>query len=92
MSPRDRAAHPAAQGEDRDTSSLEELIRQVRAIPGVARTETMVVLSTHTERAPAAARIAARGVPAAGQPRRRAGRNGGERNKVLAIKPASSDG
>ena len=26
------------------------------------------------------------------QPRRRAGRNGGERNKVLAMKPASSDG
>lgn len=32
------------------TSSLEKLISQIRAIPGVIRTETMVVLSTHTER------------------------------------------
>jgi Lrp/AsnC family leucine-responsive transcriptional regulator len=75
-----------------DTSTLEGLIRQVRAIPGVARTETMVVLSTHTERAqlPLGARLEACRQEA--QPRRRAGRNGGERNKVLAIKPASSDG
>ena len=34
----------------RNTSSLEHLISQIRTIPGVARTETMVVLSTHTER------------------------------------------
>jgi len=34
----------------RNTSSLEELIRRIRLIEGVARTETMVVLSTHTER------------------------------------------
>jgi Lrp/AsnC family leucine-responsive transcriptional regulator len=34
----------------RDTSSLEELIRRVRSIDGVLQTETMVVLSTHTER------------------------------------------
>lgn len=33
-----------------NTSSLESLIRQIRNIPGVARTETMVVLSTHIER------------------------------------------
>ena len=33
-----------------NTSSLEELIRRIRSIEGVARTETMVVLSTHTER------------------------------------------
>jgi len=33
-----------------NTSSLEELISRVRSIDGVARTETMVVLSTHTER------------------------------------------
>jgi Lrp/AsnC family leucine-responsive transcriptional regulator len=32
------------------TSSLEKLISQIRGIPGVTRTETMVVLSTHTER------------------------------------------
>src|SRR5512138_494886 len=33
-----------------NTSTLERLISQVRSIEGVARTETMVVLSTHTER------------------------------------------
>ncbi|MGH7907093.1 MAG: Lrp/AsnC family transcriptional regulator [Candidatus Binataceae bacterium] len=33
-----------------NTSSLEKLIRAIRLIEGVARTETMVVLSTHTER------------------------------------------
>jgi Lrp/AsnC family transcriptional regulator, leucine-responsive regulatory protein len=34
-----------------NTSSLERLISQIRSIEGVSRTETMVVLSTHTERA-----------------------------------------
>jgi len=33
-----------------DTESLEGLIDRIRAIDGVTRTETMVVLSTHTER------------------------------------------
>ncbi len=33
-----------------NTSTLEQLIRTIRLIEGVARTETMVVLSTHTER------------------------------------------
>jgi Lrp/AsnC family transcriptional regulator, leucine-responsive regulatory protein len=33
-----------------NTSSLEQLISSIRSIEGVARTETMVVLSTHTER------------------------------------------
>ena len=33
-----------------NTSSLEKLISQIRSLDGVARTETMVVLSTHTER------------------------------------------
>lgn len=33
-----------------NTSSLENLISQIRKIPCVARTETMVVLSTHIER------------------------------------------
>jgi Lrp/AsnC family leucine-responsive transcriptional regulator len=33
-----------------NTSSLEELISKIRSIAGVERTETMVVLSTHTER------------------------------------------
>ncbi len=32
-----------------NTSGLEELLRQIRSIDGVARTETSVVLSTHTE-------------------------------------------
>jgi Lrp/AsnC family leucine-responsive transcriptional regulator len=34
----------------RNTSSLESLISTIRSIDGVVRTETMVVLSTHTER------------------------------------------
>jgi len=34
----------------RNTQTLEELIRHLRQIDGVARTVTMVVLSTHTER------------------------------------------
>ncbi len=33
-----------------NTGSLESLIRTIRLIDGVSRTETMVVLSTHTER------------------------------------------
>ena len=33
-----------------NTSSLEHLISQIRSLDGAARTETMVVLSTHTER------------------------------------------
>lgn len=33
-----------------DTLALEELISRVRAIPGVERTETMIVLSTRSER------------------------------------------
>jgi Lrp/AsnC family leucine-responsive transcriptional regulator len=33
-----------------DTASLENLISTIRFIEGVSRTETMVVLSTHTER------------------------------------------
>jgi Lrp/AsnC family leucine-responsive transcriptional regulator len=34
----------------RNTESLERLIETVRSLTGVSRTETMVVLSTHTER------------------------------------------
>lgn len=33
-----------------NTASLERLIQQLRSIEGVTRTETMIVLSTHTER------------------------------------------
>ena len=49
-----------------DTSTLEELISRVRSIEGVARTETMIVLSTHSEHmqlalpAPAAAPLPTR--------------------------------
>ena len=32
-----------------NTSALERLIRKIRMIEGVARTETLVVLSTYTE-------------------------------------------
>ena len=32
-----------------NTSSLEDLIRRIRSLDGVVQTETMVVLSTHTE-------------------------------------------
>ncbi|MGA2412181.1 MAG: Lrp/AsnC family transcriptional regulator [Candidatus Binataceae bacterium] len=38
-----------------NTASLEELIKAIRLIDGVSRTETMVVLSTHTERTQIAA-------------------------------------
>jgi Lrp/AsnC family leucine-responsive transcriptional regulator len=72
-----------------NTSSLEKLIRQIRSVPGVARTETMVVLSTHAERSqlPLGAQLEALRKPAA-QPRRRGGRNG--ERKVLAMKPAGN--
>ncbi len=43
----------------RNTSSLERLISSIRSIDGVARTETMVVLSTHTERSTIAVKPAA---------------------------------
>jgi Lrp/AsnC family leucine-responsive transcriptional regulator len=33
-----------------NTSTLERLIREIRSLDGVERTETLVVLSTHTER------------------------------------------
>lgn len=54
----------------RNTESLEQLIDRLRAIEGVVRTETMVVLSTHTERT----RIAlASSESAESRPRRGAG-------------------
>jgi len=57
----------------RNTSSLEQLISQIRSLDGVGRTETMVVLSTHTERV----QLALRPSPAApAAPTRRARRNG----------------
>jgi len=53
----------------RNTSSLEALIKAIRSIDGVIRTETMVVLSTHTERTQLALRDRER-------PPRRERRNG----------------
>jgi Lrp/AsnC family leucine-responsive transcriptional regulator len=47
----------------RNTSSLEELISRIRSIEGVERTETMVVLSTHTERTQIAIHFDAAPVP-----------------------------
>ncbi len=52
----------------RNTSSLEELISRIRSIEGVVRTETMVVLSTHTERM----QVALEDKPAVGKRGRRA--------------------
>ena len=51
-----------------NTSSLEELISKIRSIEGVERTETMVVLSTHTERTQIAIQFGA--APAPRRPRR----------------------
>jgi Lrp/AsnC family leucine-responsive transcriptional regulator len=63
-----------------DTEALERVIDRLREIDGVTRTETMVVLSTHTERT----RIPL----AAPEPalRRRRGRNGGR-----ARRPSPAD-
>jgi Lrp/AsnC family leucine-responsive transcriptional regulator len=52
----------------KNTSTLEELIRTIRSIDGVERTETMVVLSTHTERTQIAIHFEA--APVAKRPRR----------------------
>ena len=66
------------------TESLEELIGSVRSIEGVSRTETMVVLSTHTERH----RIALDNYREGGEDRevdaRPAGRVGGPRGRRSA--------
>jgi Lrp/AsnC family leucine-responsive transcriptional regulator len=61
-----------------NTSSLEQLISRLRSLDGVARTETLVVLSTHTERT----QIALHPAPAEGngrRSRRPAERNGRQR-------------
>ena len=55
-----------------NTSSLERLISQIRSLDGVSRTETLVVLSTHTERV----QLALRPADTAPPPARRARRNG----------------
>lgn len=64
-----------------NTEALEELIDRIRSLEGVARTETMVVLSTHIERArialPPGEAFAAR-PRRSGSRSRRAGAEGGE--------------
>jgi Lrp/AsnC family leucine-responsive transcriptional regulator len=59
----------------RNTESLERLIETVRSLEGVSRTETMVVLSTHTERA----RIALQAYDGFPERPRRAGGSRGRR-------------
>jgi Lrp/AsnC family leucine-responsive transcriptional regulator len=63
-----------------NTSSLERLISQIRALDGVARTETMVVLSTHTERVQVA--VGAPGGRPAGGPNGKRARRNGERAQL----------
>jgi Lrp/AsnC family leucine-responsive transcriptional regulator len=62
-----------------NTSSLERLISQIRSLDGVARTETMVVLSTHTERVQLPLGPAESQPPAGG----RRGRRNGDRTTHL---------
>ncbi|HZR80038.1 MAG TPA: Lrp/AsnC family transcriptional regulator [Candidatus Binatia bacterium] len=77
-----------------NTSTLEKLISRVRTIPGVARTETMVVLSTHSERVqiPLGTQIAARAAAEAEErerkevPRRKNLRG----PKLVAVQPSGS--
>lgn len=61
------------------TSTLEELIAAIRSIEGVDRTETMVVLSTHTERTAVSIRVGA--APNAKRPRR----NGDKRAHLKGV-------
>lgn len=60
-----------------NTSSLERLISRIRSIEGVERTETMVVLSTHSERCHLALE---RETPPAGKKHRRNGERGATRS------------
>jgi len=63
-----------------NTSTLERLISRIRSFDGVGRTETLVVLSTHTERSQVELYPT---VPPAGGKRVRRGaeRNGGNGRK-----------
>lgn len=60
-----------------DTEALERVIDQVREVDGVTRTETMVVLSTYTERT----RIP---LPVPEAPPRRRGRNGQRGRRAIS--------
>lgn len=68
----------------RNTSTLEELIRTIRLIEGVTRTETMVVLSTHTERTQIAVHGEEHSEPGNGRRHRHGhGKNGAAETKRL---------
>jgi Lrp/AsnC family leucine-responsive transcriptional regulator len=60
------------------TSTLERLISQIRSIDGVARTETTVVLSTHTERVQLGLRPHADTPPTHARRNRRSGDGNGQ--------------
>lgn len=64
-----------------DTSSLERLISRIRALDGVSRTETSVVLSTLAERAQIILPAATGDGAAPAQPKRQ--KRNGERNGLL---------
>ncbi|MDG2307983.1 MAG: Lrp/AsnC family transcriptional regulator [Candidatus Binatia bacterium] len=64
-----------------NTSSLESLISQIRNIPGVARTETMVVLSTHIERSQ---------VPLPGEPTQTQNSSPRRRSRATGNKPVAA--
>lgn len=66
-----------------NTQALERLISQIRCIDGVTRTETMVVLSTHTERTQLALpRPAPASVASAGKRARRNGDRPGHHGRA----------
>ncbi len=65
----------------RNTATLEELIRRIRSIEGVSRTETQVVLSTHAERVQLPLRELAERA-ALPRPRKSGEREDGERRRA----------
>jgi Lrp/AsnC family leucine-responsive transcriptional regulator len=64
----------------KNTATLEQLIQKIRSLDGVTRTETMVVLSTHTERTQLA-------LPQVGAPEARRTRRNGDK-QVAQLKRA----
>jgi Lrp/AsnC family leucine-responsive transcriptional regulator len=62
-----------------NTSTLEDVISGVRSLPGVVRTETSIVLSTHTERTHLALPSLADDATTSRRPRRNGARNGNHR-------------
>ncbi len=68
------------------TSTLEQLISRIRGIPGVARTETMVVLSTHCERTQVPMEELLAATAGTESPRRRSSRMASDRRFATASK------